>query len=253
MTELELTRTRGDRRLYALEGIGTLRLDGTFARSATAEAGRDTWRFTQRGFWRRVISGHRRGGNRSGRVPAPRHPPRRHAPLGPTRTHPAADQPLTRALHTHRRRSRLGPHRRQKLGPPAGQSHSLRLRRNRARAAALRHVRRSPAGRQRSEQLVGKHNRHHVRLGLLLRLTGRCAPARCLQTYGLGSAANRQDHTIPFRLSAHDIKRSRVSFISAIRTPRRRSVLGQQKGSKRRNRACAIVHESARKDRSPRE
>ena len=54
MTELELTRTRGDRRLYALEGIGTLRLDGTFARSATAEAGRDTWRFTQRGFWRRV-------------------------------------------------------------------------------------------------------------------------------------------------------------------------------------------------------
>ena len=55
MTELELTRTRGDRRLYALEGIGTLRLDGTFARSATAEAGRDTWRFTQRGFWRRVI------------------------------------------------------------------------------------------------------------------------------------------------------------------------------------------------------
>ncbi len=55
MTELELTRTRGDRRLYGLEGIGTLRLDGTFARSATAEAGRDTWRFTQRGFWRRVI------------------------------------------------------------------------------------------------------------------------------------------------------------------------------------------------------
>lgn len=28
MTELELTRTPGDRRLYALDGVGTLRLDG---------------------------------------------------------------------------------------------------------------------------------------------------------------------------------------------------------------------------------
>lgn len=55
MTEHELTRTRGDRRLYALEGIGTLRLDGMFARSATAEAGGDTWRFTRRGLWQRVM------------------------------------------------------------------------------------------------------------------------------------------------------------------------------------------------------
>ena len=37
MTDLELTRTSGDRRLYSLEGIGTVRLDGLFSGSATAE------------------------------------------------------------------------------------------------------------------------------------------------------------------------------------------------------------------------
>ena len=49
MTELELTRTRGDRRLYALEGIGTVRLEGMFARSATAEASGRSWHFSRRG------------------------------------------------------------------------------------------------------------------------------------------------------------------------------------------------------------
>ncbi len=54
MAELELTRT-GDRRLYALEGVGTLRLMGLASRTATAEAGGRRWRFGRRGFWRRGI------------------------------------------------------------------------------------------------------------------------------------------------------------------------------------------------------
>jgi hypothetical protein len=44
MADLELTRTRGDRRLDALEGIGTLRLTGWASRNATAEAGGASWR-----------------------------------------------------------------------------------------------------------------------------------------------------------------------------------------------------------------
>ena len=55
MTELELTRTRGDRRLYALEGIGTVRLEGMFARSASAEAPGRSWHFSRRGLWQRII------------------------------------------------------------------------------------------------------------------------------------------------------------------------------------------------------
>ena len=52
---MELTRTRDDRRLYALGGIGTLRLEGLTSSRATAEAGADRWRFTRRGFWQRGI------------------------------------------------------------------------------------------------------------------------------------------------------------------------------------------------------
>jgi hypothetical protein len=43
MTELQLTRTRDDRRLYALGEVGTLRLRGWTARSAIAESGGRTW------------------------------------------------------------------------------------------------------------------------------------------------------------------------------------------------------------------
>ena len=39
MADLELTRSRDDRRLYELAGLGTLRLEGLFSRRATAEAG----------------------------------------------------------------------------------------------------------------------------------------------------------------------------------------------------------------------
>jgi hypothetical protein len=55
MTELELTRTPGDRRRYALEDIGTIHLEGLFARSANAEAGSDHWQFVRSGFWQRVM------------------------------------------------------------------------------------------------------------------------------------------------------------------------------------------------------
>jgi len=55
MADLELTRTRGDPRLYALEGVGTLRLEGLFSRAAIAEGGGASWRVARRGFWQRLI------------------------------------------------------------------------------------------------------------------------------------------------------------------------------------------------------
>jgi len=55
MTELELIRTPGDRRRYALEDIGTIHLEGLFARGANAEAGSDHWQFVRSGFWQRVM------------------------------------------------------------------------------------------------------------------------------------------------------------------------------------------------------
>jgi len=55
MADLELTRTPQDRRLYALEGVGTLRLQGFASRSATAEADGTSWRIARRGFWQRRI------------------------------------------------------------------------------------------------------------------------------------------------------------------------------------------------------
>ncbi len=55
MIELELTRTPGERRLYALERIGSLRFEGLLGRRATAEAGRSRWQFDRHGFWRRAM------------------------------------------------------------------------------------------------------------------------------------------------------------------------------------------------------
>ena len=55
MTELELTRTPNDRRLYALAGVGTIRLEGMFSSGATAQAGDETWRITRRGIWHQII------------------------------------------------------------------------------------------------------------------------------------------------------------------------------------------------------
>lgn len=53
--EVELTRANDDRRAYALDGVGTLRLEGTFSRAATASADGATWRFNRTGFWRRSL------------------------------------------------------------------------------------------------------------------------------------------------------------------------------------------------------
>ena len=55
MADLELTRMPHDRRLYALEDVGSLRLQGFASRSATAEAGFRQWRIARRGFWQRRI------------------------------------------------------------------------------------------------------------------------------------------------------------------------------------------------------
>jgi hypothetical protein len=55
MAELELTRSRDDRRLYEIAGVGTLRFGGLFSRHATAEAGAAAWSFDRRGFWQRTI------------------------------------------------------------------------------------------------------------------------------------------------------------------------------------------------------
>jgi hypothetical protein len=53
--ELELRRTDHDRRLYALESVGTVRLSGLASRTGTAEAGGKSWRIGRRGFWRRAL------------------------------------------------------------------------------------------------------------------------------------------------------------------------------------------------------
>jgi hypothetical protein len=49
MAELELTRSRDDRRRYELEGVGSLRLEGWGARRATADTGEGAWQFARRG------------------------------------------------------------------------------------------------------------------------------------------------------------------------------------------------------------
>jgi hypothetical protein len=55
MAELELTRTAEDRRLFALDGVGTLRLEGWGSPRATADTGARSWHFARRGLWRRTI------------------------------------------------------------------------------------------------------------------------------------------------------------------------------------------------------
>ena len=55
MTDLELTRTQRERRLYSLEGVGTVRLQGLFSRSGAAESGGRRWLFAPRGLWQRKV------------------------------------------------------------------------------------------------------------------------------------------------------------------------------------------------------
>jgi len=49
VAELELTRTRGDRRLYALADVGTVRLKGWASQSASADAQGRSWEIARRG------------------------------------------------------------------------------------------------------------------------------------------------------------------------------------------------------------
>ena len=50
---LELTRSQRDRRVYVLDGVGTLRLEGLGSGRAKAAAGVESWTFSRR-FWTRV-------------------------------------------------------------------------------------------------------------------------------------------------------------------------------------------------------
>ena len=56
MAELELTRSGEDRRLYLLEGVGTLRLEGWLGRRATAEAGSARWQLARAGVLRTKVT-----------------------------------------------------------------------------------------------------------------------------------------------------------------------------------------------------
>jgi hypothetical protein len=55
MPELELTRSREDRKLYVLNGVGTLRLHGWMSRTATAEAEGRSWELGRRGIFASVF------------------------------------------------------------------------------------------------------------------------------------------------------------------------------------------------------
>ena len=55
MADLELTRTPADRRLYSLEGVGTLRLGRFTSRTAVAESLGMSWRIARPAFWQRRI------------------------------------------------------------------------------------------------------------------------------------------------------------------------------------------------------
>ena len=56
MADLELTRSRDDRRTYVVDGVGSLRLEGWFSRRAIAEAGTGSWAFERRGLLRATMA-----------------------------------------------------------------------------------------------------------------------------------------------------------------------------------------------------
>ena len=70
MGELELTRTAGDRRLYALDGVGTVRLKGWASLGASADAKGRSWEFARRGLWRPVVEATDAAGTPVGRFSA---------------------------------------------------------------------------------------------------------------------------------------------------------------------------------------
>lgn len=54
LADLELKRIPDDRRLFELDGVGTLRLEGLIRPAATVEAGQSSWRIERQGFWKRI-------------------------------------------------------------------------------------------------------------------------------------------------------------------------------------------------------
>ena len=55
MVELELERAPGDRRLYVLGDVGSIRFEGLFSRSATAVSDDGRWRLSRRGLLGRRV------------------------------------------------------------------------------------------------------------------------------------------------------------------------------------------------------
>lgn len=49
MAELELSRAPGERRLYVLDGLGSIRFEGPFSRAAIAESNGEQWHLVRRG------------------------------------------------------------------------------------------------------------------------------------------------------------------------------------------------------------
>jgi hypothetical protein len=70
VTELELTRSPDDRRLYVLDGIGMLRLEGLASRRATANTDAGQWRLARRGFFGRTVEAVAADGSVDGRYEA---------------------------------------------------------------------------------------------------------------------------------------------------------------------------------------
>jgi hypothetical protein len=68
--ELELTRSRDDRRRYELAGVGTLRLEGLASRRALAQAEGRRWAIARRGFWGRTVEAVAGDGTTAGRYEA---------------------------------------------------------------------------------------------------------------------------------------------------------------------------------------
>jgi hypothetical protein len=52
-TELELEKVKGERRLFELAGVGTVRLEGAMSRRAVAAAGGRSWSLARRGLFGR--------------------------------------------------------------------------------------------------------------------------------------------------------------------------------------------------------
>ena len=81
MADFELTRAQGDRRLYSLDGVGTLRLEGFSCRAATAEANGTSWRIARNGLLHRRLAATYATGATVGEFEATHRPPRRDAAL----------------------------------------------------------------------------------------------------------------------------------------------------------------------------